>query len=188
MKKTIIIIAHPNYPTSVTTKHIAENLKETKESKTGEILFRNLISLYPDYKIDKKAEQEALMWAETVVLLFPFYWYSIPGILKTWMDEVLEYGFAYGKTGDKLKGKHLILSFSTGGPAEAYAHGGRNNFEIEELLFPIVQTSNLIGAILENPVISFGMANIPGIETDKTATIQKATEHALRLYNKVLSL
>lgn len=188
MKKTLIIVAHPNFPTSITTKQIAEYLKDTNEAKAGEIQFRNLIMLYPDYKIHKKAEQEALMWAEAVVLQFPFYWYSIPGILKTWMDEVFEYGFAYGKTGDKLKGKHLILSFSTGGPAEAYAHGARNNFEIDELLFPIVQTSNLMGTILEKPIISFGMANIPGIETDKSESVKKATVHAQRLYNAILTL
>ncbi|HRZ97173.1 MAG TPA: NAD(P)H-dependent oxidoreductase [Paludibacter sp.] len=188
MKKTLIIVAHPIHPASVTTTQIAEYLKDTNEAKSGEIQFRNLITLYPDYKIDKKAEQETLLWAETVVLQFPFYWYSIPGILKTWIDEVLEYGFAYGKTGDKLKGKHLILSFSTGGPAEAYAHGARNNYEIEELLFPIIQTSNLIGTILETPIVSFGMPNIPGIETNKTETVKRATEHAERLYNTVLSL
>ena len=188
MRKTLIIVAHPNYHTSITTKQITEYLKDTTEAKAGEITFRNLIMLYPDYKIDKKAEQEALKSAEIIVFQFPFYWYSIPGILKTWMDEVLEYGFAYGKTGDKLKGKHLILSFSTGGPAESYVHGARNNFEIEELLSPIIQTSNLMGTIFEKPVVSFSMANIPGIETDKTALIQKSTEHARRLYDAILSL
>ena len=188
MKKTLIIAAHPNIITSVTTRQITEYLNDTNESKAGDILVRNLIKLYPDYKIDKKAEQEALMWAEIIVLQFPFYWYSVPGILKTWVDEVLEYGFAYGKTGDKLKGKLLLLSFSTGGPLEAYTHGGRNNFEIEELLYPLKQTSNLIGTSWVEPIVSFGMVNIPGIESDKTLIIQKATEHAQKLYQRILNL
>jgi putative NADPH-quinone reductase len=95
----------------------------------------------------------------------------------------LLYGFAYGKTGDKLKGKNLLLSFSTGGPQEAYMHGGRNNFEIEELLYPLKQTSNLIGTNWMEPVVSFGMVNIRGIDIDKTTIIKKATEHAQKLYD-----
>lgn len=145
-------------------------------------MFRNLIELYPDYKINKRAEQEALLWADIVVLQFPFYWYSVPGILKTWMDEIFEYGFAFGKTGDKMKGKHLILSFSTGGSLDAYAHGARNNYEIDELLYPIKQTSNLMGTIWEQPIVSFGMANISGIESNKTEMANRAKQHAEILF------
>ncbi len=188
MKNTLIIIGHPNFETSFTTKTVVDYLVDTTEYGDEILKVRNLISLYPDYKINIEAEQDALRWAETVVLQFPFYWYSVPGILKTWMDEVFRYGFAYGKTGDKMKGKSLLLSFSTGGPLEAYAHGARNNFEIEELLFPIKQTSNLMGTIWEEPVVSFGMANIPGIETDKTETIIKAKLHAEKLYQRILNL
>jgi len=188
MKNTLIIIGHPHLETSITSKIVAEFIAETEGYAGGNLKIRNLCLLYPNYKIDVQAEQEALLWAETVVLQFPFYWYSVPGILKTWMDEVFEYGFAYGKTGDKMKGKNLILSFSTGGPQEAYSHGARNNFEINELLYPIKQTSNLMGTVWIEPLVSFGMANIPGIETDKSSTMQKATDHAKKLYELILNL
>jgi glutathione-regulated potassium-efflux system ancillary protein KefG len=48
---------------------------------------------------------EALVEADTVALQFPFHWYSVPGILKEWIDRVLSYSFAYGSTGTKLHGK-----------------------------------------------------------------------------------
>lgn len=188
MKNTLIIIGHPNFDTSITSKAVVDYLVETTEYSVESLKVRNLISLYPDYKINIEAEQDALLWAKTVVLQFPFYWYSVPGVLKAWMDEVFEYGFAYGKTGDKMKGKNLLLSFSTGGPQEAYAHGARNNFEINELLYPIKQTSNLMGTVWIEPIVSFGMANIPGIETDKSSTMQKATDHAKKLYELILNL
>jgi len=188
MKNTLIIVGHPNLETSTTSKTIVNFLKSTQEFENKKLVIRNLASLYPNTKIDVLAEQEALLWAETIVLQFPFYWYSVPGILKTWIDEVLQYGFAYGRTGDKLKGKKLLLSFSTGGPQEAYTLGGRNNYEIEALLAPLKQTSNLIGTDWETPVVSFAMVNIPGIDIDKNNLVQKAEVHARILYQRILSL
>lgn len=188
MNNTLIIVGHPNFETSITSKAITNFLSSTKEFANKKLVIRNLASLYPDSEIDVVAEQEALLWAETIVLQFPFYWYSVPGILKTWMDEVFLYGFAYGRTGDKLKGKNLLLSFSTGGPKEAYAHDGRNIYEIEELLYPLRQTSNLIGTNWLEPVVSFAMVNIPGIDNDKNNLVQKAEEHAKILYQRILNL
>lgn len=188
MKNTLVIVGHPHFETSVSTKTIVGFLSQTKEFKNSFVAIRNLATLYPDYKIDIAAEQDALLWAEVVVLQFPFYWYNVPGILKIWIDEVLQYGFAYGKTGDKLKGKHLLLSFTTGGPQEAYAHGARNNFEIEELLYPLKQTSNLIGTFWHEPVVNFSMVNIPGIGVDKSVIEQKAKLHAKTLYERILKI
>jgi len=188
MKNTLLIIGHPNLDTSTTSKTIFNFLSSTKEFENKKLVIRNLASLYPNNQIDILAEQEALLWAENIVLQFPFYWYSVPGILKTWIDEVFQYGFAYGRTGDKLKDKHLLLSFSTGGPQEAYMHGGRNNFEIEELLYPLKQTSNLIGTKWEEPIVSYAMVNIPGIDIDKSVIEKKAIEHAQKLYQRILNL
>ncbi|GAL26611.1 NAD(P)H oxidoreductase YRKL [Vibrio variabilis] len=47
--------------------------------------------------------------ADVIVLQFPFYWYSMPALLKKWMDDVFSFNFAYGPEGDKLKVK---ISFS----------------------------------------------------------------------------
>ncbi len=39
----------------------------------------------------------------SAVLVFPVYWWSMPAILKGWIDKVWTYGFAYGG------GKHIPL-------------------------------------------------------------------------------
>jgi glutathione-regulated potassium-efflux system ancillary protein KefG len=54
---------------------------------------------------DAAEEQRLLVEHDTAVFQFPWYWYSIPGILKEWMDQVLPYGFAYGAGGTKLHGR-----------------------------------------------------------------------------------
>ncbi|BCJ30079.1 NAD(P)H-dependent oxidoreductase [Actinocatenispora sera] len=45
-----------------------------------------------------RAEQDKLRWADTVVVQFPLWWYSMPAILKGWFDRVFVKGFGYGVT------------------------------------------------------------------------------------------
>ncbi|MBR0646000.1 NAD(P)H-dependent oxidoreductase [Plastoroseomonas hellenica] len=97
---------------------------------------------------DVRAEQEKLLWADVLILQFPLWWYSMPAILKGWVDRVYAYGFAYGvgehsdsHWGDRfgegtLAGKRAMLIVTTGGWEEHYATRGVNG-PIEDLLFPI---------------------------------------------------
>lgn len=97
---------------------------------------------------DVRAEQEKLLWADVLILQFPLWWYSMPAILKGWVDRVYAYGFAYGvgehsdsHWGDRfgegtLAGKRAMLIVTTGGWEEHYAPRGVNG-PIEDLLFPI---------------------------------------------------
>ncbi len=188
MKNIVFIAAHPNLSQSTTTKCVTEIIQSKPECRNGNIEIRILSDLYPDYKIDVKAEQEALLKAEVIVLQFPFYWYNVPAILKLWLDEVLEYGFAYGRTGDKLKGKILLLSLSTGGPEDAYKPEGRNNAYVKDYLSPMKQTAFLTQTIFHEPLISYGMPNIKGLESDKTVTLEKAKVHAEKLYEILKSI
>ena len=37
---------------------------------------------------DIAAEQEKLRWADTVIFQFPLWWFSMPAIMKDWVDRV----------------------------------------------------------------------------------------------------
>lgn len=188
MKRTVVIAAHRNFAGSVTGKTIVEYLRNQPECQDNILSIRILDEMYSDFRIDVKAEQNALLAAENVVLQFPFYWYNVPAILKQWLDEVLEYGFAYGRTGDKLKGKNLILSLSTGGAEEAYSLDGRNHAPVADYLLPMKQTAFLTGMSYIDPIISYGMVNIEGIDVDREPIVFKAKEHAEKLYNLLKTL
>jgi len=41
-------------------------------------------------------EQEALLWAEGLVFIYPLWWFGRPAILKGWFDHVLTNGVAFG--------------------------------------------------------------------------------------------
>ena len=97
---------------------------------------------------DVRAEQDKLDWADVLILQFPMWWYSMPAILKGWVDRVYAYGFAYGvgehsdrHWGDRFGegrfvGKRAMLIVTTGGWEEHYSPRGING-PIDDLLFPI---------------------------------------------------
>ena len=184
MSRTLIISGHPNLAESNTNTLIIERL--TSELEDVEV--RYLDRLYPDFNIDVKAEQQALITADTVVLQFPFYWYSTPALLKKWLDDVFSYNFAYGAQGDKLKDKNLILSFTVGGPKEAYDPLGYNHFTIEQLIHPLQQTAYLAGMKYCTPVYTHQMVYIPGVYNDLSEVQARAHNHADRLLAQVNTL
>lgn len=134
----LIILGHPDWERSLANKEIVNGLVNSEVY----IEVRHLQHLYPDFKIDIKKEQEALLRHKNIVFQFPFYWYTMPAILKQWFDLVLEYGFAYGSTGDKLKGKNFIPSFTVGSAENEYKTLG--NITSEFLNFVKTQSKQLI--------------------------------------------
>lgn len=49
---------------------------------------------------DAIAEQARIDNADALVLVFPIYWWSMPGLLKGWIDRVFSNGWAYEETAD----------------------------------------------------------------------------------------
>lgn len=180
MSKVLIISGHPNLERSLANRTILGDL--TDEAGIA-IETRYLDRLYPDFKVDVAAEQAALVTADVIVWQFPFHWYALPALLKKWVDDVLVFGFAHGAGGDKLHGKQLILSFTTGAAAAAYAHGQPMNFTVDEFLPPLRQTATLCGMDLQEPIYSAGMMFIPGVssDADRANVEARAHNHADRL-------
>ena len=97
---------------------------------------------------DVQAEQDKLRRADAVILHFPLWWFTMPAILKGWIDRVYAHGFAYGvgehsdrHWGDRygegtLAGKRAMLVVTAGGWESHYTARGING-PIDDLLFPI---------------------------------------------------
>jgi putative NADPH-quinone reductase len=107
------------------------------------VTFIDLYATYPRFKIDIDAEQARLLEHDALVLQFPIYWYSTPAMLKEWQDLVLEYRFAYGPGGDRLKGKLFLPVVTAGGAEDAYRREGKNRYPLRALLVPLEQTAAL---------------------------------------------
>ncbi|MCP5419931.1 MAG: NAD(P)H-dependent oxidoreductase [Gammaproteobacteria bacterium] len=87
-----------------------------------------------------ETEIEKLEWCDLMIWQFPLWWFSLPAVMKGWVDRVFAMGRIYG--GGKIydtgvfRGKKALLSLTTGGPKEAYLKDGFNG-DIYGILKPI---------------------------------------------------
>ena len=147
-KRVLLIAVHPTFHQSMANRALYQAAE-----KLVFVRPHLLYEEYPDFQIDQKREQQLLLDHDVIAFLHPFYWYSTPALLKEWQDVVLEYAFAYGPGGDKLKGKKWMQFITTGGAKEAYRATGVNRFEIHEFLKPFEQTAALCQMDYQEPWI-----------------------------------
>lgn len=174
---TLIILGHPNIEQSLANKTILEELQQSHLK----VEIRSLAELYPDYRMDISAEQEALLEHQNIVFQYPLYWYNMPAILKHWFDVVLEYQFAYGSKGDKLKGKNFIPSFTVGAPESEYHTLGEHHFRIHEFCKNLEQTAYYTQMNFVEPFYFHGTSVNAGYTAEDVR--EKARSHAKRLIN-----
>ena len=185
MKNVLIVSGHTNLAASVANKTILDTL----HARLPEAEIVRLDELYPDFKIDVEAEQERLLRTDIIVLQFPVFWYSAPSILERWMEETFQHGFSHGNTGDKLKGKKLVLSFTTGAPEAMYRHDGPMGYTIDEFLPCYKATCRLCQMEFAGYVytggVSYGSRTSPELVGQQNAA---SVEHAERLIRLVETL
>ncbi|MFN4146303.1 MAG: NAD(P)H-dependent oxidoreductase [Runella sp.] len=136
--KILVLLFHPRLEDSRVNAALVKAARKVKG-----VTVRDMYELYPDFNIDETREQKLLLQHDYIVWQHPFYWYSCPPLMKQWIDLVLEQGWAYGKDGDKLKGKKLFHVISSGGNFGAYSAEGRNKYTYLELLRPFELTARL---------------------------------------------
>ncbi len=178
----LIILAHPKSDQSTANKTIIEELKNSGL----DIEIRNLSELYPDYKIDVKAEQEALLRHQNIVFQYPFYWYNMPAILKHWFDEIFIHQFAYGSQGDKLKGKNFVTSITVGGKENDYQTLGKHRFNIDDFSKNLAQTAYLAQMNFIKPLYCHGTSLTSGNTKDEVTV--RAKEFSEKLISKLKSI
>jgi glutathione-regulated potassium-efflux system ancillary protein KefF len=151
-----LIFAHPYRDRSRANRALLDAV-----SDLADVEVRALYDLYPDFDIDVEREQEALVRASAVVWQHPMYWYSVPGLLKHWIDKVLTRGFAYGTGGVALQGKRCLWVTTTGGAPSAFSPEGAHGHPLESFVPPIEQTARFCSMEWETPIVVHGAHTIP---------------------------
>jgi glutathione-regulated potassium-efflux system ancillary protein KefF len=146
-----VLAAHPDWRESRVNRLLCESARAVSGVRV-----QDLYGSYPDYDIDVATEQAHAQAADLVVLLHPVQWYSMPALMKLWLDEVLAYGWAYGPGGTALQGKDLWLVASTGGPEASYHPQGYNRYFFDAFLPPYEQTATLCGMRFLPPLLLHG--------------------------------
>ncbi|MGW7413588.1 NAD(P)H oxidoreductase [Streptomyces sp. NPDC054863] len=73
------------------------------------------------YSPEVHAHMRRIEAADTIVAVFPLWWYGVPAILKGWIDRTWNHGFAYGDPADRtpFSGKRMLwLALAGAGPED----------------------------------------------------------------------
>lgn len=113
---------------------------------------------------DPEEEREKWLWADSVILQFPVFWFSSPSILKAYMDNVYirkvfyDRGTPYG-TGGLLTDKTYMLSTTWNAPEAAFGDPDTffDGLDVDEALIAIHKAHQYIGM---EPLPSFTIHNV----------------------------
>lgn len=108
---------------------------------------------------DIAAEIDKLKAADLVIFNFPLFWFSVPAILKGWIDRVLVSGFCYGGMRfydlGGLKGKKALVTFTLGGREHMFGPDAIHG-DIEAMLRPLLRgTLAYVGLEVLPPFIGY---------------------------------
>ena len=170
MPSVLVLFAHP----ALERSRIQRALIHRHEHWPPEITFHDLYELYPDFVIDVGLEQDLLLRHEIIVWQHPLYWYSVPPLLKQWIDLTLEHGWAYGSRGVYLRGKTALNVITAGGRADAYCASGHNRYTLQQFLYPLERTAALCGIDFREPYVIYGTHELHGAAIDREAERYRA--------------
>lgn len=148
--RILFIVAHPFLQESRSNRAVVDAVSDLPGLKV-----HALYDLYPYFHIDTKSERDMLAAHDTIVVQHPFYWYSMPALMRHWVSEVLQVGWAYGEGGHQLKDKNFLVSMTVGGPQDSYSTESYNRFSMDTYLAPWNQTAHLCQMKWHEPVILY---------------------------------
>ena len=142
---TLIVTAHPD-PDSL-THHVARHLHESLGEEESAVAHLAQEGFDPRFTLEDRQlyrgtghpdssitlEQQRIDAVTDLVLVFPVYWWSMPALLKGWIDRVFIAGWAFDDMDGSIRPRlqHLtthLLPIS-GTSAESFArHGYRTSF------------------------------------------------------------
>lgn len=160
--KILVVFAHPRVEASVVQRRMLDSIRGIPD-----VTVHDLYYSYPDFQIDVQREKARLVEHDLIILQHPLYWYSVPAIVKEWIDLVFEFNWAYGPHGTALQGKFLMSALSTGGDRNAYGPHGRNRFRVDEFLAPLNQTAHLCGMIWLKPFVIYSGRHMTSAELQR---------------------
>ena len=115
---------------------------------------------------------DRVLAADLLVFSFPLWWFSVPAILKGWVDRVFVTGAVFG--GDygildeaALVGKRAVVLTTTGGPEDMYSEDGALA-PIESFLFHVNEgIFRFVGYEPLKPVVTYGPAHVDDEQREK---------------------
>lgn len=129
---------------------------------------------------DIREELELLKNCELLILNFPLYWFSLPAILKGWIDRVFLSGVVYGGRNfyDRglMKGKQASLTFTLGGREHMFGDDAVHG-DLNTMLRPVLRGS--LGYAGFDVLAPFAAYHVPYISNEARVEILDQLDAAI---------
>lgn len=152
--KTLVLAFHPSPAESKVGRAWRDRLSKDDAIRAG-IELREVDLLYPGWQLDPVCEQAAAEKADRLVFMHPLQWYSGPPVLKLWIDQVLQWNWAYGDR-YALEGKTWLQAVSVGGQEAEYGPESFRGCTLAEFLRPYERTAAFVRMAWEPPFAFYG--------------------------------
>jgi putative NADPH-quinone reductase len=140
VKKHLLLVGSPNPESS---EFLTEFIEHFHADHRFEV--RLLTEHATSFTFNAIEEQQIIDSAESIILHFPIHWYSMPALLKVWLDTTLTYGWAFDANGGLLDQKPLMCSLTTGAPLSSYQTGEKNKRSLDTYLLHLERTVEYVG-------------------------------------------
>ena len=127
----------------------------------------------------------ALQRADLLVLSFPMWWFSLPAILKGWVDRVFVMGALFGGSRGlfddaAMVGRRAVLLISTGGSAQSFRNVRGGLGATNDLLLHVHHGMlRFVGYDVLEPVVTYGPAHLD--EPQRERALEDVREAFVRL-------
>lgn len=143
-------------------------------------------AIAPDIAI----EISKLQKADLLILNFPLFWFSVPAIMKGWIDRVLISGVCYGgmRFYDQggLKGKKALVTLTLGGREHMFGENAIHGELVDGMLRPLLRgTLAYVGLEVLPPFIGY---HVPYISQEAREQILVDYKHYLANLNDLTPL
>lgn len=103
--------------------------------------------------------------ADLVIFQFPLWWWSVPAVLKGWLDRVFVWGRVYSSKvrycdRGHFRGKRALVSVTTGASEAVFGPDGRAG-DLDLVLWPVHFSLSYVGFSVLPPFRSFEVVNAP---------------------------
>ncbi|UOE92685.1 NAD(P)H-dependent oxidoreductase [Alkalihalobacillus sp. LMS39] len=149
MKKLLIITGQDYYERAKgqLNEAMSRYIEECTKNEF-EIVRTNIVK---GYQVGEEIEK--FKWADVIIIQTPIYWFSLPGILKKYIDDVFTPDVFFGKSkgfgqGGKFTKKKYMLSVTWGASESEFNNtegGFLEGVSEETVLFPVHKTFEYCG-------------------------------------------
>jgi NAD(P)H dehydrogenase (quinone) len=119
-------------------------------------------------------EIEKVKACDLLILNFPLFWFSVPAIMKGWIDRVFISGIFYGGkriyAQGGMRGKKALVALTLGGREDMLSEGGVHG-ELSAMLKPVTQGT--LGYVGMDVLPTFAAWHVPYLKPEQRAALME---------------